>query len=154
MLHASGPQPPARVVGSHGEVSRALSASAVTLVRGRCRGPYYSGGLDVRGDPALVAGFSRAAAAAGVEVSRRGDTRLQLLAAGATPRPADVAVAVDVPYPLGRAPRASTQIALFGTTPPAWSVLVDVLAGRLRPTGRLPVAVPGAAPPRCPGAAR
>lgn len=142
MLHAAArPEPRPGVLGSHHADSRALSAAAVTVVAGRCRGPYYTRGISVSGDPGLVGSFTRAAAAAGIDV-RPGGARVRLLTARTAPGPADVAVSVDVPYPLARAPRAATQLALYGDTPQAWSVLADVLDGTLRPTGRLPVALP------------
>ena len=59
--------------------------------------------------------------------------------AGAT---ADVVVAVDTPYVLGRS-RAPVKLATYGVTPGAMTALVAFLTGQARAPGRLPVAVPG-----------
>jgi beta-N-acetylhexosaminidase len=54
----------------------------------------------------------------------------------------EVAVATDTPYVLGRV-GAPVRLATYGDTPGAMSALVDVLLGRARATGRLPVDVAG-----------
>ena len=59
--------------------------------------------------------------------------------AGAT---ADVVVAVDTPYVLGRS-RAPVKLATYGVTPGAMTALVAFLTGQATAPGRLPVAVPG-----------
>jgi beta-N-acetylhexosaminidase len=55
---------------------------------------------------------------------------------------ADVAVATDTPYVLGRS-RAPVRIATYGDTPGAMASLVDVLLGDVPAPGRLPVVVTG-----------
>jgi beta-N-acetylhexosaminidase len=54
----------------------------------------------------------------------------------------EVAVATDTPYVLGRV-GAPVRLATYGDTPGAMSALVDVLLGRARAPGRLPVEVAG-----------
>ncbi|QIK75447.1 glycoside hydrolase family 3 protein [Nocardioides piscis] len=54
----------------------------------------------------------------------------------------EVAVATNTPYVLG-AVAAPVKVAAFGDTPGAMSALVDVLLGRARAPGTLPVAVEG-----------
>jgi beta-N-acetylhexosaminidase len=54
----------------------------------------------------------------------------------------EVAVATDTPYVLGRV-SAPVRLATYGDTPGAMSALVDVLLGRARAPGRLPVEVAG-----------
>ena len=55
----------------------------------------------------------------------------------------EITVATDTPYVLGRV-SSPVRIATYGETAGAMSVLVDVLLGRAKAPGRLPVAVPGA----------
>jgi beta-N-acetylhexosaminidase len=54
----------------------------------------------------------------------------------------EVAVATDTPYVLGVV-GAPVRLATYGDTPGAMSALVDVLLGKARATGRLPVEVDG-----------
>lgn len=54
----------------------------------------------------------------------------------------EIAVATDSPWVLGRV-GAPTRIATYGDTPGAMDVLVEVLLGRSRAPGRLPVTVVG-----------
>ena len=54
----------------------------------------------------------------------------------------EIAVATDSPWVLGRV-GAPTRIATYGDTPGAMNVLVEVLLGRARAPGRLPVTVSG-----------
>jgi beta-N-acetylhexosaminidase len=60
----------------------------------------------------------------------------------------EIAVATDTPWVLGRV-SAPTRIATFGDTPAAMAVLVEVLQGRARAPGRLPVKVAGVARTGC-----
>jgi beta-N-acetylhexosaminidase len=53
-----------------------------------------------------------------------------------------IVVAVDRPYVLG-ASRAPVRIATYGATPGAMRALVDVLLGRHKAPGRLPVPLAG-----------
>jgi len=54
-----------------------------------------------------------------------------------------VVVALDRPYVLGTG-RAPVRLATYGTTPGAMRALVDVLLGRAKAPGHLPVPVRGA----------
>lgn len=63
-------------------------------------------------------------------------------------RDAEIAVATDTPYVLGGL-SAPVRLATYGDTPGAMSALVDVLLGRARAPGRLPVPVEGAPRPGC-----
>jgi beta-N-acetylhexosaminidase len=54
----------------------------------------------------------------------------------------EIAVATDTPYVLGSV-TAPVRIATYGDTAGAMSALVDVLVGRAKAPGRLPVEVPG-----------
>ena len=53
---------------------------------------------------------------------------------GGGPVDAEVAVAVDTPYPLGTSV-APVRLATYGVTPGAMSALVDVLVGRAARAG-------------------
>jgi beta-N-acetylhexosaminidase len=59
------------------------------------------------------------------------------------PATADVVVSLDTPYVLGHSAASSARIAVYGDTPGAMRSLVDVLLGRARAPGTLPVPVPG-----------
>lgn len=54
--------------GSGGAASRALSAGAITVVAGPCRGRLVAGSVTPTGDPVAVANFAAAARAAGLGV--------------------------------------------------------------------------------------
>jgi beta-N-acetylhexosaminidase len=73
---------------------------------------------------------------------RPGVTTVGFSGYGDGPYAADVAVATDTPYVLGRSP-AKVRIATYGATEGAMRALADVLLGRERASGRLPVRVPG-----------
>ena len=55
----------------------------------------------------------------------------------------DIVVATDTPYALGDSQATTAKIALYGDTPGAMRALVDVLTGKRRAPGRLPVDVDG-----------
>jgi beta-N-acetylhexosaminidase len=114
---------------------------AVTSVSGPCRGRLVGSAVRATGDPTAVAAFSRAASAAGLPVDAGGDT-VALQGYGAGPTSADVVVATDTPYLLAGS-NAPVRLATFGNGPAAMRALVDVLLGKARAPGRLPVAVPG-----------
>ncbi|MBD8868551.1 beta-N-acetylhexosaminidase [Nocardioides sp. MJB4] len=139
--HADRVRPRPTAPGSGAAASRRLSAAAVTVVAGPCSGRLVGDGVRVRGsDPAQVATFRAAARAAGLPLGA--GTNVTLLGRGADPVRRGVAVALATPYVLGRS-RAPVRIATFGSTPGAMSALVQVLLGRARAPGRLPVEVPG-----------
>ena len=155
--------------GTGRAASRALSAAAVTVVAGPCRGTLLRARPVPFGDRASVAAFRAAAAAAGLALGRveyrkppkptgkkkiRRWRRLEPtpvfrgvpvgFAGYGDPAPAgaEVLVATDTPYILGRS-GAAIRVATFGDTPGAMAALVAVLQGRRRAPGRLPVDVAG-----------
>ncbi|EON25227.1 glycoside hydrolase family 3 protein [Nocardioides sp. CF8] len=186
-----------RPPGAGRAASRALSAAALTVVAGSCRGRLVGSSVTPVGDPVAVANFSSAARAAGLTVlvrqappasltdiepaparkkkeSRKAfarrkqawqarerqrasalsrfvaaeDTRL---ASGTNigfsgyqdaAHDGEIAVATNTPYVLGQL-QAPVRIAAYGDTPGAMSALVDVLLGKARAKGSLPVPVPG-----------
>lgn len=123
-----------------GAASEAWSRAAVTVVAGPCRGRLVRRGVSVGGDGEATAAFRAAARAAGLRTD--GGTPVTLLGYGDPAVSRGVAVAVDAPYVLG-ASRAPVRIATYGATPGAMRALVDVLIGRRRGPGRLPVPVAG-----------
>ncbi len=199
LLHYDGgrEQRRGRPPGSGRQASRALSAAAITMVAGPCRGRLVRSAVTPLGAPTAVANFSAAARAAGLSVlvrratpdalaaaerapsrtkkvsrrafakrmrawrqrERRRTVALARFAAAedarlargttigfagyqdAAPR-AEIAVATDTPYVLGSV-RASVKLATYGDTPGAMSALLDVLLGRARAPGTLPVPVSG-----------
>jgi beta-N-acetylhexosaminidase len=54
-----------------------------------------------------------------------------------------IVVAVRGPYDLLAFPQAPTYLALYGSNPPALDALADVLSGKVKPAGKLPVEIPG-----------
>lgn len=142
------PPPDASVVGSSAPVSRALSAAAVAVVTGPCVGPYVGDAVQVTGaTEADRASFTAAAERAGLATGY--GTQVVLLGSSASSGTGDVVVALDAPYGLARSAAATASVALHGRTPQAFEALVDVLTGRVRATGTVPVAVQGLAPSPC-----
>jgi beta-N-acetylhexosaminidase len=131
--------------GTARRASRRLSAAATTLVSGPCRGRLSGRDVLPVGDTESVAAFVPAARAAGLTVVDRwrpGVTTVGFSGYADGPYAADVAVATDTPYVLGRS-SAKVRIATYGATDGAMRALADVLLGRERARGRLPVRVPG-----------
>jgi len=54
-----------------------------------------------------------------------------------------IVVAVRGPYDLLAFPQAPTYLALYGSNPPALDALANVLSGKVKPMGKLPVEIPG-----------
>lgn len=201
LRHVAGQR--GRAPGSAGTASRALSAAAVTVVAGPCRGRLVGPAVTPYGDPVAVANFIGAARSAGLDVllrqrppthltqaqaaperrrqesrrafaqrrrqwQKREARRERALAAwqaaederldagtsiaftgyGDTVTDGEIAVATDTPYALGSV-TAGVRIATYGDTPGAMAALVEVLLGRSRAPGQLPVAVPGVTRPGC-----
>ncbi len=127
--------------GSGRRASYRWSAAALTSVQGPCSGRVVGTRVNVGGDAVAVARFRTAAEAAGLRFGAKGTT-VRLLGYGDGPVSADVVVATDRPYVLG-ASSAPVKLATYGSTPGAMRALVDVLLGRSRAPGTLPVPVAG-----------
>ncbi len=142
MMHqqSAGPAPGPRVIGSNKQVSYRASRAATTVVKGPCSGRLVGRGVSVSGDGDAVRAFRSAASRAGLSTS--GGTSVVLLGYGDSARRGDVVVSTDTPYVLGQS-RARTKIAAYGDTPGAMRALVEVLLGRHRAPGHLPVSVAG-----------
>ena len=121
----------------HSDLAYRVSAAAVTVVAGRCRGPYATAAVKPIGPRYLVAGFSAAAQDAGLRLGH--GQRVLLLDRTSRIRPASIAVSVDTPYRLLQSSRSPTRLALYGSTEQAWRVLVAVLQGKRSARGHLPV---------------
>jgi beta-N-acetylhexosaminidase len=133
------PQYPPAAPGSGEGLSAKVSARAVTVLAGRCRGPHLAGRVRVAGGTAGDrARF--AAAAKDVGVTLGAGPLVTLIGYGGAPAGGDIAVALDAPWPLARSV-APTKIALYGRTPGAFRALLAVLAGKAAATGKLPAAV-------------
>jgi len=61
-------------------------------------------------------------------------------------RPDCVSLAMKTPYDLTVLPEAETALACYGDTPPTLKALAAILLGEIRPSGRLPVELPGLYP--------
>jgi beta-N-acetylhexosaminidase len=141
----------------HRAAVRALDAAAVTMVRGSCRGPLLTGPVTVtaagRWDAARGA-LVKALQAAGVTVQAAGGSVVHLV--GYSERRIDlsadatITVAMDTPYLLASA-RSPMLLATYSSSALSMAALADVIAGRAKPTGTLPVPVPGLPRSTCKG---
>ncbi|MCO1597212.1 glycoside hydrolase family 3 [Micromonospora sp. RHAY321] len=133
---------------AHRAAAEALAAGAVTVLRGACggavRGPVTvtsSGGRD-----STRAALTTALTAAGVPVKPSGGTVVHLVGYGDGTNDlragAAVTVALDTPYVLAKA-TSPTLLATYSSSRASMTALAAVLAGKARPGGRSPVAVPG-----------
>lgn len=145
LLHAqASPELPGEP-GSHADESQALSAKAATIVAHPCPVPRITS-VAPSGSSDAVAAFRIAAQEAGLPLGS--GTSVALLGPGMTAASADVVVSTDAPYGLARS-SGPTKIALYGSDVPAMRALVDVLMGKQRALGKLPVEVGLPAPKRC-----
>lgn len=132
-------QHPPAAPGSGESVSAKVSARAVTVLSGRCRGPHVAGRVRLAGGTAGDrARFTAAAREVGITLGA--GPLVTLIGYRGVPAGGDIAVALDAPWPLARS-AAPTKIALYGRTPAAFRALVAVLAGKAAATGKLPAAV-------------
>jgi beta-N-acetylhexosaminidase len=132
--------------GTSRRASYRLSAGAATVVSGPCRGRLVGRSVRASGPADVVARFNAAARRAGLRTGS--GTSVALIGYGGSGRSADVVVTTDTPYALG-ASSARTKIAMYGDTPGAMRALVDVLLGKARAPGTLPVPVRGTARRGC-----
>lgn len=137
---------PGRPPGSGSRASFNLSQSAVTVVAGPCRGRLIGPSVRPVGDADAVAAFKAVAAQAGIGTTV-GPT-ISFRGYGDSATTADIVVATDTPYVLGRS-QGRVRIALYGATRGAMWALSDVLLGKSRAFGRLPVRVSGVPRPGC-----
>jgi len=143
MMHEHQQPPAVRAqIGAHDALSEQVSAQALTLVSGACRGPYVGPVVTPVGDATSVASFTQAATDAGLTVGP-GGTTVALLAYGYGPADADVVVSLDTPYMLATSDAGVAKIALYGQDVDAMRALVAVLTGATNAHGRLPVSVEG-----------
>ena len=132
-------------VGAAGPAVDALEAAAITVVAGECSGALAGPRIHVRGGTESVwNAFVEAAGDAGLEVvplEQEADTDVRLLVSGSdASAAADVAIALEEPYPLAHSP-AGTLIAAYGTDAGTMAAIAEVLTGEASAPGRLPVAV-------------
>ncbi|MET3809555.1 glycoside hydrolase family 3 N-terminal domain-containing protein [Arthrobacter sp. UYEF3] len=131
--------PEGRASGSGAALSEKVSQEAITVVAGPCRGPIVPASVRVSGGTEQDrARFAAAAKEAGVGIGN--GPLVTLIGYGGSPAAADVAVALDAPWPLEKS-AAPAKIALYGRSQEAFDVLLAVLAGRATALGKLPVAV-------------
>ena len=148
LLHeAAGPAPETEP-GENGKASLAASKAAITMVDGPCNGAaLIDGAVRPVGDGDAVDAFTAAAERAGVELGS--GTEVSFIGWGGARVDGDVVVATDTPYALGSSSASKAKIALYGETPQAMRALVDVLQGKAKARGRLPVPVDGVARRGC-----
>lgn len=137
---------PGTAPGSGSGLSREVSAAAITVLAGPCDGPIVPASVRVTGGSAQDrARFAAAARNAGISIGA--GPLVSLIGPPASPAapvapqtPADVAVALDAPWPLAHS-TAPARIALYGRSQGAFDALAAVLAGHAKAPGKLPVAV-------------
>lgn len=136
--------PVGSVAGSGTDISRQVSAAAITVLAGPCSGPIVPGSVRVTGGTDQDrARFAAAAGSVGISI---GEGPLVSLIGHRRPEAdpaapvADVAVTLDAPWALADF-AAPTKIALYGRSPGAFDALAAVLAGKAAAPGKLPVAV-------------
>lgn len=128
---------------AHAVDAAAVARAAVTVLAGRCAARLIPQTVDVVGDPHGSSALAAALAARGVRVVSGAATTIAVTGYGEASAPAaDVVVAADTPYLLGRS-AAPVRIAAYDDSPVAMSAAADALLGRLRERGRSPVAVTG-----------
>lgn len=148
LLHQRDRRPAlTRRPGTSVEASYRLSAAAATAVTGPCRGRLVGKAVRATGSPEVVNRFYAAARAAGLRTGS--GTSVALIGYGGAGRSADVVVTTDTPYPLASSRATVSKIAMYGDTPEAMRALVQVLLGKARARGHLPVPVPGIARSGC-----
>ncbi|HET9289666.1 MAG TPA: glycoside hydrolase family 3 N-terminal domain-containing protein, partial [Actinomycetes bacterium] len=140
---------PGTAPGSGSGLSQEVSAAAITVLAGPCDGPIVPASVRVTGGSAQDrARFAAAARNAGISIGAgplvsligAPASRVSGSAPAAPQTTADVAVALDAPWPLAHS-TAPARIALYGRSPGAFDALAAVLAGHARAPGKLPVAV-------------
>lgn len=132
---------PGTAPGSGAALSQRVSAAAITVLAGPCRGPIVPASVRLAGGSEQDrARFGAAARAAGIGI---GDGPLvTLIGYGGPPAAGDVAVALDAPWPLAGS-AAPAKVALYGRSQEAFNALVAVLAGKALAPGKLPADVGG-----------
>lgn len=145
MLHEqdAGAAPPTKVLGAAEATSYTASLRGLTVVSGACEGALVGRRVTIVGGRAEDrARLTEAAQKAGLTVGAGGDV-VRLLSAGSSSGSGDVVVTLDTPYGLARSSASKARIALYGRTEGAFGALVDVLTGKARGSGQLPVHVDG-----------
>ncbi|HEX6497852.1 MAG TPA: glycoside hydrolase family 3 N-terminal domain-containing protein [Micromonosporaceae bacterium] len=149
-----------RITGGPGDMStvdsserraaaQAVTAAAVTVLRGACSGALVHGPVSVtasNGRDQQRRWLTDALRAAGVEVTATGGTQVHLVGygdgTGDLSGSATVTVGMDTPYLLASS-RSPTLLATYSSTQAAMTALARVLAGAARAPGRSPVPVRG-----------
>ncbi|HET8878691.1 MAG TPA: glycoside hydrolase family 3 N-terminal domain-containing protein [Arthrobacter sp.] len=130
---------PGAAPGSGSALSEKVSREAITVLAGPCSGRMVPASVRVAGGSEQDrARFAAAARQAGVGVGA--GPLVALIGYGGAPATADVAVALDAPWPLEKSV-APAKIALYGRSQEAFDALLQVLAGKAAAPGKLPAAV-------------
>lgn len=170
--HQQVKTPALSTVGTHAAVANELARKSITQLGGRCGTSMVSGGVRLTGASAHPAKMQRQLATLREELARRGvkesatGVHVHVVGEGvynagessaaggaeaksagggnAGAQDADVVVSLDTPYVLGARRAGSIGLAAYGSTTPTLSALADVLTGKAKAEGTLPVAVTGA----------
>lgn len=138
--------------GSNQAVAAKVAAASITQIAGKCGARLVGSAVTFTGGTeADRAEFTRAAKARGLRIGGAGATRVVLLgggvykagsgsASGGSTGSGDVLVALDTPYGLASG-SAKARLAAYGRTPATADAVVDVLTGRKKAAGKLPVPV-------------
>lgn len=164
LRHAQASAPRAVSTGVARATVQTLARASITQLDGGCGRPMVRGGITIAsGDAADRAALTAAARAAGLTVGsgtvvrlvggdgygaaeRAVGARVADAVEGGSPAPGavgprEITVALDRPYVLASGRSGAVLIATYGRTPETFAALVDVLLGRHKAGGRLPVQV-------------
>lgn len=163
LRHQQTQQPAASIIGTHKAQADALAAASITQLGGKCQDAAIAKHISLKGGTAAErAALTKALAREGVTVDGTGKT-VSLISGGtynagkasaaggseatsaggrgASATQAQVQIALDVPYALANRPSSALAFATYGNTQATFDVLAKVLAGKVRASGTLPVAV-------------
>lgn len=138
-----GERPSPAVIGSQSDLAARAALAGITQLDGDCGRPLVEGSIRIIGGSATDRdALAQAAGEVGLGVGS-GDTVL-LLGGPGEERAADtaqVAIALDVPYPLAQVSADRAHLAAYGRDQATMRALVAVLTGQAPAVGRLPVPV-------------
>lgn len=156
LRHSVKPAPPAAVIGANGAVAGEVARSSVVQLGGTCGARLVGRTVSLSGGtPEGRAYVADAARRAGLVVGPGGTSVVLVggprywagLAEADAVRgtTADVVVSTDNPAYLGLVTARTAKLAVFGRGPATYDAAVGVLTGAAKATGKLPVAIEGAA---------
>lgn len=163
LRHHDVKQPAPGAVGSHDAQAENLAKASITQLGGHCGAVLAGRSVNVTGASADERSrFTKALAAQGISTSPSG-TRVTLIPAGTYnagkasagggseasqagsaavgASTSGIQITLGEPYALAQRPTGAVGLAAYGNTDATFQVLAQVLAGKVKPAGTLPIAV-------------